>query len=173
MENLKKKYNFSSNFFFLPNQYWAHKNHIVVLKALNYLRQKNKNNNILILSTGSNDDQKGFQNYERLKEFIAINKLKSNYKYLGIVPYHELMSLMYHSIAVINPSKFEGRSSTVEQAKSIGKNNFVKNKIHYEQNPKRGLFFYPDDNIKLAEILFNENKKFNKSKEKKFIKIPT
>ena len=39
------------------------------------------------------------------------------------------MSLMYHSIAVINPSKFEGRSSTVEQAKSIGKkNNFVKNK---------------------------------------------
>ena len=171
LENLKKKYNFSSNFFFLPNQYWAHKNHIVVLKALNYLRQKNKNNNILILSTGSNDDQKGFQNYERLKEFIAINKLKSNYKYLGIVPYHELMSLMYHSIAVINPSKFEGRSSTVEQAKSIGKKIILsKIKIHYEQNPKRGLFFYPDDNIKLAEILFNENKKFNKSKEKKFIK---
>lgn len=170
LNNLKKKYNFSSNFFFLPNQYWAHKNHIVVLKALNYLRQKKKNKNILILSTGNNDDQKGFQNFEKLKKFIAINNLKSNYKYLGIVPYHELMSLMYHSIAVINPSKFEGRSSTVEQAKSIGKKIILsKIKIHYEQNPQRGLFFYPNDNIKLAEILFDENKKFNKYKEKKFI----
>ena len=28
---------------------------------------------------------------------------------------------MYHSVSLINPSKFEGWSSSVEQAKSMGK----------------------------------------------------
>ena len=87
---------------------------------------------------------------------------------MGIVPYNDLISLMYHSIAIINPSKFEGRSSTVEQAKSLGKKVILSNiNIHKEQNPDRGIYFNEDDNKKLADILMNEYKKFSSSKEKK------
>ena len=53
---------------------------------------------------------------------------------------------MYHSVAVIQPSKFEGRSSTVEQAKSMGKKILLSNiGIHKEQNPLRGKYFHPDN----------------------------
>jgi hypothetical protein len=170
INKLKKKYNFKQNYFFLPNQYWVHKNHIVVLKALKSLSQNNKYKKILILSTGSNDDQKGFDNFKKLNEFIKINKLENNYKYLGIVPYEDLMSLMFHSIAVLNPSKFEGRSSTVEQAKSIGKKIILtKINIHLEQKPKRSIYFKIDDHKELSRILFKESLNFKKSKDIKFI----
>ncbi len=170
LAKLKKKYKFQSNYFFLPNQYWKHKNHIVVLKALNLLSKTKKKNNILVLSSGSSDDQKEFGIFNKIKKFININNLNTNYKYLGIVPYNDLISLMYHSIAIINPSKFEGRSSTVEQAKSLGKKVILSNiNIHKEQNPDRGIYFNEDDNKKLADILMNEYKKFSSSKEKKII----
>ena len=73
-------------------------------------------------------------------------------------------------VGIINPSKFEGWSSSVEQAKSMGKKVILSNiNIHKEQNPDRGVYFNADDNKKLANILMNEYKKFNSSKEKKII----
>ena len=63
---------------------------------------------------------------------------KDYYKILGVVPYNDLLSLMAYSIAVINPSKSEGWSSTVEQAKSYGKMILLSDlDVHLEQNPKR------------------------------------
>ena len=40
LEYLKKKYSIERNFYLLPNHYWVHKNHIVVLKALNHIKKK-------------------------------------------------------------------------------------------------------------------------------------
>ena len=38
---LRNKFKLSNKFFYLPNQYWVHKNHITVLKALKYLKREN------------------------------------------------------------------------------------------------------------------------------------
>ena len=66
---------------------------------------------------------------------------------------------MFHSKAVINPSKFEGRSSTVEQAKSLGKIIILSNlKIHKEQNPPMGMYFDEDDHQKLSALILNAAK---------------
>jgi hypothetical protein len=65
---------------------------------------------------------------------------------------------MYHSLAVINPSKFEGRSSTVEQAKSLGKKIILSDiKIHKEQSPKYAKYFKADDFKRLSSILMIES----------------
>ena len=77
---------------------------------------------------------------------MKYNNLFKFYKYLGTVTFKEVLSLIYHSVAVIQPSKFEGRSSTVEQAKSMGKKIILSNiDIHKEQNPLRGKYFSPDN----------------------------
>jgi hypothetical protein len=77
------------------------------------------------------------------------------------------MSFIYHCVAVINPSKFEGWSSSVEQANAISKKIILSNiNVHKEQNPTRGYFFEVDNYIKLSKIMtriwFSHNKVIDK-----------
>ena len=52
---------------------------------------------------------------------------------------------MRHSLALINPSYFEGWSTSVEEAKSLGKRVILSDiPVHREQNPLMGIYFPPD-----------------------------
>jgi len=155
---LKKKYKFNTPYFYLPNQYWVHKNHEVVLKALKYIKHKFSLKKILIISSGSNEDHRNPDYIQKIKHYISKNNLKDCYHYIGVIPYKDVLSLMYHSIALINPSKFEGRSSTVEQAKSMGKKIILSNiPVHKEQKPRYSKYFEVGNFKKLAHILMSEN----------------
>ena len=78
------------------------------------------------------------------------------------------MSLMYHSISLINPSKSEGWSNTVEQAKAMDKNLIISNiKVHREQRNKKTKIFDPENFVNLKKILENEYLNFRKKKIKK------
>lgn len=60
---------------------------------------------------------------------------------LGVVTYEEVFSLIKFSKAVINPSLFEGWSSTVEECKSVGKNMILSDlSVHKEQYPTETFF---------------------------------
>jgi glycosyltransferase involved in cell wall biosynthesis len=70
------------------------------------------------------------------------------------VKFSELISLMHHAVAVVNPSRFEGWSTTVEEAKSLGKRVLVSDlPVHREQAPARGSYFGVDDAPALATLL--------------------
>ena len=61
---------------------------------------------------------------------------------------------MIHSAAVINPSLFEGWSTTVEEAKALDLNIILSDiPVHREQNPDRSIFFNARDPEQLAVIL--------------------
>jgi glycosyltransferase involved in cell wall biosynthesis len=63
---------------------------------------------------------------------------------LGRVPYADVVGLMRASTAVLNPSLFEGWSTTVEEAKSLGKRVLLSDiPVHREQDPPGGLYFDP------------------------------
>jgi len=98
-------------------------------------------------------------------------KLNKNYIYLGLIPYKDVMSLIYYSLAVINPSHFEGWSSTVEQAKGYNKKIILSNiKVHREQNPKNAFFFEPKNYLKLSKILIKLYSAKNKNFQAKYDK---
>ena len=62
---------------------------------------------------------------------------------------------MRYSIAVINPSKSEGLSNTVEQAKALGKTVILSDiLIHREQKTTNFFFFDANNYLQLADILF-------------------
>lgn len=154
MGEIEKKYGFTGKFFFLPNQFWAHKNHIVVFQAVKLLKEKGKD--ILVLCTGNLYDYrlKNTSYADSLSGFISVNGLGRNIKILGLIDYGEVLSLMRNSIAVLNPSCFEGWSSSVEEAKSFGKTIILsKINVHVEQNPPGGRYFDPDDPLELSRIL--------------------
>lgn len=170
-KNKLKNYKIPSKFFYIPNQYWVHKNHLVVLKALKYLI---KNNKIKIISTGFNKDYRFPEYFKSISKYINDNKLNNNFIYLGVVPDVVVRYLMHRCVAIINPSKFEGWNTSVEQGKAIGKKIILSNiPAHNEQNPKNAYFFGVNNYLELAKILKQtwsktENKKFSIHKSYSF-----
>ena len=166
-----KKYNLKKNFFLLPNQYWKHKNHFLILNILKNLKLK-KINNFQVVSTGHFNDYRHPNYKNEITNYIKKYSLEENYKILGVIPYKDLMDLMYFSVAVINPSKSEGWSSTVEQAKSMGKMVLLSNlKVHREQSPDRNFYFSPTNQEKLKKKMINLSINFNFKIEKKRMKL--
>lgn len=152
VEGREKNLN-SIPFFYLPNQFWEHKNHMVVFKAVNLLIKKGLQ--FELLCTGVMNDYRGRKNHlKEIQEFIINNKLEKYIKFLGVIDYTRVLDLFRDSIAVINPSLFEGWSSTVEESKVLGKQIILSDiPVHKEQNPKRAFYFDPHDHIQLAEIM--------------------
>lgn len=61
------------------------------------------------------------------------------------------------SVAVINPSLFEGWSTTVEEAKSLGVPLILSDlSIHREQTGGAASFFNPEDPTDIARVLEGE-----------------
>lgn len=154
LKELQDKYTFDENFFYLPNQFWQHKNHKVVFEACLLLKKKGVN--VTVICSGLMQDfrSKNNQYVDDLLNFIKDNNLQSNIKTLGLIEYSDVLSLMENSLAIINPSLFEGWSSTVEESKSIGKKIVLSNiPVHIEQKPAHSFYFDPNNALELSSIL--------------------
>ena len=153
-ESLKEKYQIEEPYFLLPNQFWVHKNHNVVIEALNLL--KSRGNRITVISTGGFTDYRNPGYFNEIKTKIQNYGLSTQFKILGIIPYEDVVQLMLHAEAVINPSLFEGWSTSVEESKLLGLNVILSDiPVHREQNPDHGIYFCPHDREGLADILLH------------------
>lgn len=156
------KYGLKRPYFIVSNQFYKHKNHLIVLKALAILKDKKVPYKIVF--TGKPDREKDNILIEEIEEFIQKEKLEKHVKLLGHLPRNEQLTLMKNSIAVIQPSKFEGWSTVIEDAKSLKKPMIASSiDVHLEQLEDNALYFDPDDPQELAncmtEIINNEVKK--------------
>lgn len=148
-EQIRAKYELPKNFFFLPNQFWQHKNHFVVLEALRRLPDSYR-----VVCTGSLTDYRFSDHISNIREFIVRHSLQDKFRVLGVVKRNEMLSMMRMSVCVINPSFFEGWSTTVEEAKHTGKRLILSDiDVHKEQNPKDAVFFPANDHEQLAEAM--------------------
>jgi glycosyltransferase involved in cell wall biosynthesis len=151
---LEGKYAFSGRYFLLPNQFWGHKNHEIVVDALALLHARGID--ACVLATGNTRDQRQPERFNRLIERVRSRGVGDQFRPLGIVPMNDLMGLMWHCLAVINPSRFEGWSTSVEEAKSMGKPVILSDiSTHREQSPPGGSFFDPDDAQALAALMYS------------------
>jgi glycosyltransferase involved in cell wall biosynthesis len=154
LEGLRAKYGFTGKYFFLPNQFWAHKNHLLVLQALKRLKEQGEE--VLVICTGTLVDYriKNTPYVDSIQAYIAEHCLQDNIRILGLIDYDEVLFLMKHAVAVLNPSRFEGWSSSVEEAKSAGKPVLLSRiDVHVEQAPAHGAYFDPDDADGLASLM--------------------
>lgn len=152
IEYLKDRFNIAGKYFFVPNQFWKHKNHKVILEALTILKSNNKD--VMVIFSGNMNDTRDPDYLKELVMYVNTHSLQNSVKFLGLLEYRDVVSLMKYSIAVINPSFFEGWSTTVEECKSLGKNIILSNiNTHLEQSPEHSFYFNPDDPDELANIL--------------------
>ena len=142
--DLKEKFNISSDYFIVSNQFWKHKNHLMVLQAFNELFKLHKNFQLVL--TGKEHDYRNPNYTNELKEFVVQNGLTQKILFLGFISRAEQIELLRHSEAIIQPSLFEGWSTIVEDAKLLNKHIVCSDiPVHHEQLPESDLFFNPHD----------------------------
>lgn len=151
--SLQQRYGFEGDYVFLPNQYWSHKNHLTVIRALAELKARGKP--LTIISTGKTADFRQPDFFARVEAEIRTLGVADVYRVLGIVPYEDVVSLMHHCAFVINPSRFEGWSTTVEEAKAAAKHILLSDiAVHREQAPASADFFQATDVAQLQDLLW-------------------
>lgn len=152
---LLDKYQIPQEFFYLPNQFWIHKNHMLVFEAVKKLVDENFD--ICLVCTGYLKDYRSTNYINTIRKFIKTHNLENNIRLLGLVDYEDVFKLIKCSKAVINPSLFEGWSSTVEECKSVSKNMILSDlNVHKEQYPN-ALFFNRYNIESLKKILKDYN----------------
>jgi len=163
--DLKVKFGIKGDYLITSNQFWRHKNHMVVLQAFEALT--NEFPDIQLVLTGKEYDHRDPNYTQDLKEYVRVNNLDKKVLFLGFIDREEQLKLMSDSIAVIQPSLFEGWSTVVEDAKFLNKCIICSDiPVHREQLPDSTLFFNPHDAMALKKqivavlnktIVFNIN----------------
>jgi len=150
INGLLGKFNITKPYFIVSNQFWLHKNHKVVLNALRAFRGKGYD--FQVVFTGKESDYRNPEYFESLKNFIEENELSQYILSLGFIERNEQLQLMANSIAIIQPSLFEGWSTVVEDAKAVNKYILVSDiPLHREQINFNCEFFDPKDDKDLAQ----------------------
>lgn len=154
-DELKAKFDIQHKYFIVSNQFWAHKNHQIVLKAFAIFCKNNSN--VQLLFTGKEYDHRDPNYTKELKLYTENNELK-NVRFLGFIDRDEQLKLMSESIAVIQPSLFEGWSTVIEDAKFLNKTVICSNiAVHREQLVGSDLFFDPNDELELVKKMETVN----------------
>jgi len=168
-DELAAHYPVREPYFFLPNQFWQHKNHSVVMDALRELPKE-----IRVICTGFMGDYRNSDYVHKLLAKVKNAGIEDRFICLGVVPYPMLVSLIHHSLAVLQPSLFEGWSTTVEEAKAMCKQIVLSNlDVHLEQAPERGRFFSPDSAGELAAHMKHIYAEFDPAIEQSFMEQRT
>ncbi len=150
---LFEKYNIKKPYFFCPNQVWAHKNHITVLKSLWILKSKGIDD-LLVVFSGKETDYRNPEFHKELKKYVTDHGLEENVKFLGFIAREDQLQLMNQAISVIQPSLFEGWSTVVEDAKAMNQYVLASNlEVHKEQLKENVSFFNPLDPEELSKLI--------------------
>jgi Glycosyl transferases group 1 len=147
------RYGLPTRYFFLPNQFWQHKNHALVIDALTWLHQRG-HTDIVVAASGNTNDPRNPAHFAELKARIASRDLALQFMVLGLIPYDDVAPLMLASEALLNPSLFEGWSTTVEEARTLGVPMILSDlEVHREQAGTTARFFDRFSAESLAQAL--------------------
>lgn len=139
-------------FFYLPNQFWVHKNHAAVIDALAILKARGVS--IVVAASGNQSDPRDPDHFSKLMARAREAGVEGLFRPLGLIPYEEVPLLMRASAAIINPSLFEGWSTTVEEARSTGTPMILSDlPVHREQAGEKALYFLAKSPESLADVL--------------------
>ena len=151
-QEVLKKYSLGEvQYIYIPNQFWKHKNHITVLKAIELLPKQIKEKYKFVFS-GNLNSYKNDEYVNGIKQLIEREELRSSCMLLGFLDRKEQLCIMKNCIFVIQPSLFEGWSTVVEDVKVLDKRIILSDiDVHREQNYCKSTFFSPEDQRQLSQ----------------------
>jgi glycosyltransferase involved in cell wall biosynthesis len=150
--DIQHKYYLPDKFFIISNQFWQHKDHLTVFRALKLL--KDKGIKPIVICTGHIYDHRQPEYSDIIFHTIHTLGLMQQVYVLGLIPKIDQIQLLRRSIALIQPSLFEGWSTVVEDARCMGKPAILSNfPVHLEQNLPNSRFFDRTSPESLAPVM--------------------
>lgn len=151
---VKRKYQIDNEYIMVPNQFWQHKNHFIVILAAEHLKKLGKSK--LFVLCGKENDDRNPDYVINLKNYVNKNNLDDVVKFLGFIDRREQLKLMSESEAILQPSKFEGWSTVIEDAMRMNKVIIASDlSVNREQLGLNGIYFKMDDYLDLSDKVIN------------------
>ncbi len=143
-----------SRFFIFPSQFWKHKNHMLLFRAMKILKERG-HNDIKLVCTGHKNDSRDPDYFPTVNRWLQENGLTDQVITTGVLNRQTQVQLIRNSLAVIQPSLFEGWSAIVEDARLFGKRILLSDlPVHKEQNPPFTTYFDRYDDEALADLIY-------------------
>jgi glycosyltransferase involved in cell wall biosynthesis len=99
-------YHLPAKYFMVSNQFWIHKSHETAFMALRLVRDAG--HDVHLVCTGNTSDYRRPEHFNNLKAIIEKNNLREYVHILGLIPKGDQLAIMRGSLAVIQPTLFEG-----------------------------------------------------------------
>ncbi len=149
---VQRQFHLPDRFFMASNQFWQHKNHGLLFRALGILRERGIRPEVVC--TGHPYDFRDKDYFNSLLRQLHEEGVAGQVHVLGLIARAEQMQLMRRAVAVVQPSLFEGWSTVVEDARSLGKRIVMSDiDVHREQHPQGGAYYSRESTEGLAAIL--------------------
>jgi len=168
-KDICQKYGIPKKFFIICNQFWKHKSHITAFEALHDLISRKGNNEYChIVCTGNTDDYRFPSYYKELKEKIEAIGIKDKVFFLGFIPKIDQIQLMKESIAVIQPTLFEGGpgGGSIYDAISLGVPAIISDIPVNREIDSELLRFFPVGSFKELSIAMEDFAKYPPQRRK-------
>ncbi len=152
IRSAREAHGLPERYFYMPNQFWQHKNHILVIEALALLKQAG--HFIVVAASGKQLDPYHPNHFARVVARMSEADVVDQFRLLGLIHYEHVAPLMAGSLALLNPSLFEGWSTTVEEARALQVPMVLSDlAVHHEQASGVARFFDRTSASSLAEAL--------------------
>lgn len=143
------RYGLPEKFIYLPNQMWQHKGFDTAFSAFGILKKQGME--IPIVCTGNTTDYRSQAYFQELQALITENGLDGQIHLLGVLPRCDQLQIFRRAALILQPSRFEGWSTAVEDARTLGKAIVLSDiEVHREQNPPTATYFATGDAADLA-----------------------
>jgi glycosyltransferase involved in cell wall biosynthesis len=147
-----EKYRLPAQYIYLPNQFWEHKNHRLIIEALKVLEQRGVD--VTVAASGALADYRHPGLLRQLEARVAELGLQERFRFLGLIPRADVYALMRGAVAVVNPSLFEGWSTPVEEARALGVPLLLSDiPVHREQAGVTAMYFDPHSADSAADAM--------------------
>lgn len=147
-----KRYALPKDYLIVCNQFWVHKDHATLFEAIGELAKKGRT--IHLVCTGETSDYRQPDYFTNLQAKMKADRLDAQIHILGMIPRYDQIMLIKGSLAIVQPSLFEGWSTVLEDARALGKFVIASDfPVHLEQNLPRALYFRQKDAGDCATVI--------------------
>lgn len=147
---VRKRLGIPEDYLMVCNQFWVHKNHQLVIRALSVLKERGTAP--CVVFTGSLAENRRGGIVDGVLQGLCEAGLWEQCRVLGQLDRVDQIQLVRGTRAVIQPSLFEGWSTVLEDCRALGKRVIASDlKVHREQDLPGATYFDPGSPEALAD----------------------